>query len=108
MGVQAERQKRGNPLIGAWSTIGRKETAIDRQRACGEYYKIKARSLSEPGHYFECRHGHTTCTRRRVSKACDMFGYMREELLQLHMKDTYVYAEQALAQQRLEEVRAHK
>ena len=37
-----------------------------------------------------------------------MFGYMREELLQLHMKDTYVYAEQALAQQRLEEVRAHK
>ena len=42
------------------------------------------------------------------SKACEMLGYTREELLQLHMKDTYVCAEQALAQQHLEHVRSHK
>ena len=27
------------------------------------------------------------------AKVCDMFGYRREELLQLHMTDTYVPAE---------------
>ena len=42
------------------------------------------------------------------SKVCETFGYTREELLQLHVRDTYVPAEQALAQQRLEQIRAHK
>ena len=42
------------------------------------------------------------------SKVCTMLGYTREELLQLHVRDTYVPAEQALAQQRLEQIRAHK
>jgi PAS domain S-box-containing protein len=42
------------------------------------------------------------------AKVCDMVGYTREELLHLHVKDTYIPAEQALAQQRLEQVRAHK
>jgi PAS domain S-box-containing protein len=39
------------------------------------------------------------------SKVCEMFGYTREELLQLHVKDTYIPAEKALAQQRLDQVR---
>ncbi|MEY4705684.1 MAG: hypothetical protein RL042_1889 [Nitrospirota bacterium] len=38
------------------------------------------------------------------SKACEMFGYTREELLKLHLKDTYVPAESAAAQQRLEHI----
>lgn len=38
------------------------------------------------------------------SKVCDMFGYTREELLQLHLKDTYIPAERALAQQRLDQL----
>ncbi|SPP64230.1 PAS domain S-box protein [Nitrospira lenta] len=42
------------------------------------------------------------------SKVCEMFGYTREELLQLHVKDTYLPAEKALAQQRLEQVRYDK
>jgi PAS domain S-box-containing protein len=40
------------------------------------------------------------------SKVCKMFGYTREELLQLHVRDTYIPAEQALAQQSLEQIRA--
>ena len=42
------------------------------------------------------------------SKVCDMCGYTRAELLQLHVKDTYVPAEKALAQQRLEQLRSGK
>jgi len=42
------------------------------------------------------------------SKACETFGYTREELLQLHVKDTYIPAEQSLAQQCLEQIRSHK
>jgi PAS domain S-box-containing protein len=42
------------------------------------------------------------------SKVCEMFGYTREELLQLHVKDTYIPAEKALVQQRLEQVRYDK
>ena len=42
------------------------------------------------------------------SKVCEMFGYTREELLQLHVRDTYIPAEKALAQQRLEQVRSDK
>jgi PAS domain S-box-containing protein len=38
------------------------------------------------------------------SKVCEMFGYTREELLQLHVRDTYVPAEKALAQHRLDQV----
>ncbi|MBU6435632.1 MAG: PAS domain S-box protein, partial [Nitrospirae bacterium] len=38
------------------------------------------------------------------SKVCEMFGYTREELLQLHLKDTYIPAEKALAQQRLDQL----
>jgi PAS domain S-box-containing protein len=34
-----------------------------------------------------------------------MFGYTREELLQLHVKDTYIPAEKALAEQRLDQLR---
>jgi PAS domain S-box-containing protein len=39
------------------------------------------------------------------SKACTMFGYTKEELLQLHVKDTYVPAEKERAQQRLDQIR---
>jgi PAS domain S-box-containing protein len=42
------------------------------------------------------------------SKVCEMFGYTREELLKLHMRDTYIPSEKALAQQRLEQVRFDK
>lgn len=42
------------------------------------------------------------------SKVCEIFGYTKEELLQLHVKDTYIPAEKALAQQRLEQVRHDK
>ena len=38
------------------------------------------------------------------SKVCEMFGYTREELLQLHLKDTYIPAEKTLAQQRLDQL----
>jgi PAS domain S-box-containing protein len=42
------------------------------------------------------------------SKACDMLGRTREELLQLHVRDTYVPSERLIAQQRLEQLRAEK
>ena len=42
------------------------------------------------------------------SKVCETSGYTREELLQLHVRDTYIPAEQSLAQQCLEQIRAHK
>ena len=42
------------------------------------------------------------------SKVCETFGCTREELLQLHVKDTYIPAEQALAQHCLEQIRSHK
>lgn len=42
------------------------------------------------------------------SKVCEMFGYTRAELLQLHVKDTYIPAEKALAQQRLDQLRYDK
>jgi PAS domain S-box-containing protein len=38
------------------------------------------------------------------SKVCEIFGYTKEELLQLHVRDTYIPAEQSVAQQRLEQV----
>jgi len=38
------------------------------------------------------------------SKVCEIFGYSKEELLQLHVRDTYIPAEQSVAQQRLEQV----
>jgi PAS domain S-box-containing protein len=41
-------------------------------------------------------------------KACDLFGYTREELLQLHVRETYVPAEQEMAQQCLEQLREGK
>jgi PAS domain S-box-containing protein len=42
------------------------------------------------------------------SKACDMLGRTREELLQLHVRDTYVPSEKAIAQQRLEQIHSEK
>ena len=42
------------------------------------------------------------------SKVCEIFGYTREELLRLHARDTYIPAEKALAEQRLEQVRSDK
>ncbi len=42
------------------------------------------------------------------SKACDMVGCTREELLQLHVRDTYVPLEKAITQQRLEQIRSEK
>lgn len=42
------------------------------------------------------------------SKACDMLGRTREELLQLHVRDTYVPSEKAIVQQRLEQIRSEK
>ena len=41
-------------------------------------------------------------------KACELFGYTREELLQLHVRETYVPAEQEMAQQCLEQLREGK
>ena len=41
-------------------------------------------------------------------KACAMLGRTREELLQLHVRGTYVPSERPLAQQRLEQLRAEK
>jgi PAS domain S-box-containing protein len=40
------------------------------------------------------------------AKVCEMIGYTREELLHLHVKDTYIPAEQPLALQHLEQIRA--
>ena len=42
------------------------------------------------------------------SKICAMFGYTKEELLQLHVRDTYVPLEKAITQQRLEQIRSEK
>ncbi len=42
------------------------------------------------------------------SKACDMLGRTREELLQLHVRDTYVPSDKAIVQERLEKIRAEK
>ena len=42
------------------------------------------------------------------SKVCAMAGYTKEELLQLHVKDTYVPAEKDYAQQRLEQLHKGK
>ena len=42
------------------------------------------------------------------SKACELFGYTREELLQLHVRDTYIPAEKDLAQQHLDQISAGK
>lgn len=42
------------------------------------------------------------------SKVCKMFGYTREELLQIHVRDTYIPSEKAVAQQRLDQVRYDK
>ena len=42
------------------------------------------------------------------SKACEMLGYTREELLQLHVRDTYIPLEKSLTQQRLEQIRTEK
>jgi PAS domain S-box-containing protein len=39
------------------------------------------------------------------AKACELFGYTREELLQLHVRETYVPADKELAQQYLEQLR---
>jgi PAS domain S-box-containing protein len=39
------------------------------------------------------------------AKACELFGYSREELLQLHIRETYVPAEKDMAQQCLEQLR---
>ena len=37
-----------------------------------------------------------------------MLGYTREELLQLHVRDTYIPLEKSLTQQRLEQIRTEK
>jgi PAS domain S-box-containing protein len=42
------------------------------------------------------------------SKACELFGYTREELLRLHVKDTYIPADKDVAQQRLDQIRSGK
>ena len=42
------------------------------------------------------------------SKACELFGYPREELLELHLRDTYIPADKDLAQQRLDQIRDGK
>ena len=42
------------------------------------------------------------------AKACELFGYTREELLQLHVRETYVPAEKDMAQQCLEQLREGK
>lgn len=42
------------------------------------------------------------------AKACELFGYTREELLRLHVQETYIPAEKDLAQQFLEQVRTGK
>ena len=42
------------------------------------------------------------------AKACELFGYTKEELLRLHVRETYVPAERGLAQQCLEQLREGK
>ena len=42
------------------------------------------------------------------SKVCTMFGYTKDELLQLHVTDTYISAEKDHAQQRLEQLHEGK
>ncbi|HEY6262373.1 MAG TPA: PAS domain S-box protein, partial [Nitrospiraceae bacterium] len=42
------------------------------------------------------------------SKICAMFGYTKEELLQLHVKDTYIPGERDHVQQRLDQLHASK
>jgi PAS domain S-box-containing protein len=42
------------------------------------------------------------------SNACEIFGYRREELLQLHVKDTYIPQERASAQQYFTQIRHDK
>jgi PAS domain S-box-containing protein len=42
------------------------------------------------------------------AKACELFGYTREELLHLHVRETYIPAEQDMAQQCLEQLREGK
>ena len=39
------------------------------------------------------------------AKICEMCGYTKEELLHLHVKETYIPAEQAMAPQHLEQIR---
>jgi len=48
------------------------------------------------------------CFRLANAKACELFGYTREELLQIHMKETYVPAEKDMVQQCLEQLRQGK
>jgi PAS domain S-box-containing protein len=42
------------------------------------------------------------------AKACELLGYRREELLQVHVRETYVPAEKEMVQQCLEQLRAGK
>lgn len=42
------------------------------------------------------------------AKACELFGYAREELLRLHVQATYIPEEKDMAQQYLEQIRAGK
>jgi len=42
------------------------------------------------------------------AKACELFGYTREELLQVHVRETYVPAEKDLAQECLAQLREGK
>jgi PAS domain S-box-containing protein len=42
------------------------------------------------------------------AKACELFGYTREELLQLHVRETYIQTEKDMAQQCLEQLREGK
>jgi PAS domain S-box-containing protein len=42
------------------------------------------------------------------AKACEIFGYTRDELLHLHVSDTYIPAEKDMVQQCLEQVREGK
>ena len=42
------------------------------------------------------------------AKACKLFGYTREELLRLHVSETYIPAEKDKARQCLEQLREHK
>jgi PAS domain S-box-containing protein len=42
------------------------------------------------------------------AKACELFGYEREELLRLHVRETYIPAEKDMAQQCLEQLREGK
>jgi PAS domain S-box-containing protein len=39
------------------------------------------------------------------AKACELFGYTRDELLRLHVKETYIPSEKDMAQQCLKQLR---